>query len=174
VEMMDKFSSGWAVLIIGIFEFICIGYVYGYKKFHQDIRLMIGNSCHNPVCYWYWNICWLVISPLLLIILVVVSWVQYKPLQTDEYVFPAWSNAIGWLMTVSILLGMFGWAFYMLIDALFINKRSLKTLIQPEKDWGPRSTEHKKLAVHLDNLERFHESKRRIAKEQHINTISYS
>jgi hypothetical protein len=30
--MMDKFSSGWAVLIIGFFEFICIGYVYGKIK----------------------------------------------------------------------------------------------------------------------------------------------
>ena len=171
--MMDKFSSGWAVLIIAIFEFVCIAYVYGYKNFHKDISLMIGRTCHNPMCHWYWNACWLFISPALLFILLIVSWIQYRPLRTDDYVFPAWSNVIGWLMTVSILLGMFGWAVYMLVDALFVRKQSWTSLFRPESDWGPRSSEHKKLATHLENLERFHESRRRMAKEQQINTISF-
>jgi hypothetical protein len=176
IEMMDKFSSGWAVLIIGFFEFICIGYVYGFRNFHKDIRLMIGSSCNNQLCYWYWNVCWLFVSPALILVIVVVSWVQYKPLETDGYVFPVYSNVIGWLMTASVLLGMFGWAFYLYIDAMFIRPRSLWTLVRPEKDWGPRSTRHKNLATHLPNLENFHDSKRRMKDQSsiNINTINMS
>ena len=172
---MDKFSSGWAVLIIGLLEFVCVAYVYGFRKFHKDISLMIGDSCNNRICYWYWNVCWLFISPALLLALIFISWIQYKPLQTDNYIFPTWSNVIGWLMTASVLLGIFGWAFYLFLDALFINKRSLSSLFKPEKDWGPRATRHKNLAVHLENLEHIHDSKRRMKDQTqyaHVNTIS--
>lgn len=63
-------------------------------------------------------------------------------------------------MTASILSGVVGWAVYLTFDALFINKRSLRTLFEPEKDWGPLLMEHKRLATHLENLENFHDSKR--------------
>jgi hypothetical protein len=63
-------------------------------------------------------------------------------------------------MTSFELLGIFGWMVYCLIDALFINKRSLKTLVKPEIDWGPLLVENKRLAVHLENLEPYHDSKR--------------
>ena len=70
------------------------------------------------------------------------------------------ANIIGWLMTSFELLGIIGWVVYSLVDALVLNPRSLKTLIKPQADWGPLLVEHKRLAVHLDNLEPYHDSKR--------------
>ena len=87
---MDKFSSGWAVLIIGALECIAIGWVYGFRNFQKDIALMIGPSANNPLLYYYSTSCWLFISPALLVTVVVISWLQYKPLQTDDYIFPQW------------------------------------------------------------------------------------
>lgn len=87
---MDKFSSGWAVLIIGALECICVGWVYGYKNFRKDIALMIGEKYTNSFLTYFWSSTWLVISPVLLIALAVFSLIQYKPLQTDNYIFPYW------------------------------------------------------------------------------------
>jgi hypothetical protein len=50
----------------------------------------------------------------------------------------------------------------MLIDALFINKRPLMTLITPEKGWGPYKTENKRLALHLPNLAAYHQFSNKI------------
>lgn len=154
---MDRFSSGWAVLLIGTLECICIGWVYGYKNFQKDISLMIGKNCFDVCLSWYWALCWRFISPILLFGLAIFSIVEYKPLETDGYVFPWWANWIGHLMTASILSGTVGWAIYLLIDATCINKRSLRTLIKPEKDWGPLLIEHKRIAKHLKNLSHHHQ-----------------
>ncbi|RNA29024.1 sodium-dependent proline transporter-like [Brachionus plicatilis] len=175
IEIMDRFASGWAVLLIGTLECICIGWVYGYKNFQKDISLMIGKNCLDCCLSWYWSLCWKFVSPILLFGLAIFSIIQYKPLQTDDYVFPVWANWIGHLMTASILSGIVGWAIYMLIDATCINKRSLRTLIEPEKDWGPLLIEHKRLAIHLKNLSNFHtleaDNKKLSKAQAHVNAV---
>jgi hypothetical protein len=123
----------------------------------KDIAMMIGDRCLNSILYYYWSACWAFISPFLLFVLVIVSWIQYQPLRTDDYVFPDWANVIGWLMTAAVLMGMIGWAIYCLIDITFINPRSIKTLFQPEASWGPFLIENKKQAIHLKNLRNFHD-----------------
>jgi SNF family Na+-dependent transporter len=91
IEIFDKYSGGWAILIIGTLECICIGWVYGAENFHKDIQLMIGNRCNkNSILKWYWSISWKFVSPLLLVALIFISWIQYKPLRTDNYIFPYW------------------------------------------------------------------------------------
>ena len=159
VEILDRFSSGWAVLLVGAMECVCIGWVYGFNKFKKDIALMIGDKYANNFMSWYWRICWMFICPILLFGLAIFSIVKYKPLQLDDYVYPEWANIIGHLMTISILSGTIGWAGYMIIDALFINKRSLKTLFTPEEEWGPLLVENRRLAVHLGNLKNLERSK---------------
>lgn len=140
-------------------ECVCIGWVYGYNKFRKDIALMIGDKLANSFLSWYWAICWKFICPFLLFGLAIFSIIKYKPLQVDDYIYPEWANLIGHLMTISILSGTIGWAIYMIVDALFINKRSLKTLFTPEEEWGPLLPENRRLAVHLNNLKSLERSK---------------
>lgn len=73
---------------MGTLECICIGWVYGAGNFLKDVELMTKSN--NRILRYYWSSCWMVISPLLLLALVIVSYIQYKPLQIDDYVFPAW------------------------------------------------------------------------------------
>ena len=62
-------------------------------------------------------------------------------------------------MTTFVLFGLISWVAFCLID-VSLKKKSIKTLFQPEEDWGPLLVENKRLAVHLENLEPFHDSKR--------------
>lgn len=176
IDLMDKYSGGWAVLIIGTLECICIGWVYGTKRFRKDIKLMLGDkckACNSRYTYWYFAISWKFISPLLLIACVIFSWIDYKPLVSGKYVFPAWANAIGWLITLSVLFGFFGWIGYCLIDIFYLKPRPFKTLFQPEPEWGPLRMEHKRMATHLPNLEHYHDSKRIKKSTLSLNTIQY-
>lgn len=90
IEIFDKYSGGWAILLIGALECICIGWVYGYRNFKKDIQLMIGKQCDNKIIDFYWAVSWKFVSPVLLVLLVGFSWAQYKPLTSDDYVFPFW------------------------------------------------------------------------------------
>lgn len=63
---------------------------------------------------------------------------------------------LGWLITAFILSGTVFWTIYIVLDALFIKKRPLKSLFKPEADWGPARNEDKFLAVHLPNLAAYH------------------
>ena len=63
-------------------------------------------------------------------------------------------------MTAFVLLGMISWVIYCLIDVTLIKKKSISTLFEPEDDWGPLLVENKRKAVHLKNLEPYHDSKR--------------
>lgn len=51
---------------------------------------MIGEKWNNSIIYGYFTACWLFISPVLLMTLVIISWVKYQPLRLDKYIFPAW------------------------------------------------------------------------------------
>lgn len=170
IELMDKFSGGWAILLIGTFECICIGWVYGHDKFYKDIRLMIGNKIDNPIFYWYFRICWQFVSPILLIFIILVSWIKYVPLQTDGYVFPVYAQAIGWCLTISVISGFIGWIIYCLLRVFVFQKQSFESLFLPEADWGPLRMKHKRIAFHLDNLENYHDSRR--VKKSNVSTIS--
>ncbi len=75
-------------------------------------------------------------------------------------------------MTIFVLFGIISWAIFCLIDVTLINERSIKTLFMPEKDWGPLLVENKRLAVHLENLEPYHDSKR--VKKQRVTCVSFS
>jgi hypothetical protein len=63
-------------------------------------------------------------------------------------------------MTAFVLLSIISWAIYCVVKVTLIEKRSIKILFEPESDWGPLLVEDKRRAVHLKNLEPYHDSKR--------------
>ncbi len=67
---------------------------------------------------------------------------------------------IGWIITVSVMFGFIGWIIYCLIKVFVFEKQTFASLFKPEEDWGPLRMEHKRIAVHLENLEPYHDSKR--------------
>lgn len=71
------------------------------------------------------------------------------------------ANLIGWIITGTVLIGMSSWFIYCFIDVFFINKRPVKTLFQPEEEWGPLRIANKQKCYHLPNLEKYHDSKQR-------------
>lgn len=173
IELMDKYGGGWAILIIGTLECICIGWVYGYKNFRKDIALMTGKSYTSNKIFWYWIATWCFISPAFLIALVIFSWIDYRPLKNGNIEYPMWSQTLGWLITSFVISGLIFWTLYAFADVLFIRRRPISSLFKPEADWGPLRPENKREATHLPNLAAYHRTKtNKLNESQLSSTVS--
>lgn len=72
LNMFDYFASLVVLFAAGMLECIAIAWIYGVDKFIDDIHLMTGIKLHN-----IWKIVWKYICPILLGILLVVSFTTY-------------------------------------------------------------------------------------------------
>jgi len=96
-QLFDAYSaSGSALLWVSLFQSIAIGWIYGGKRFYDDMEDMLGFRI-NPWVRW----CWAFFTPVFCLAVFIFSLVTYSPLTYDEYEYPGWGQAIGWLMALS-------------------------------------------------------------------------
>ncbi|KAK7794176.1 hypothetical protein R5R35_005373 [Gryllus longicercus] len=111
LKLFDSFSGTIGLVLVAFLETIAVMYVYGHKKFTQDIEDMTG---YRPG--WYFQITWRLLGPLLMAIVLVSSIVdmiikkpQYgawdasegKTVNTD---YPDWVMVIaGFMITAGLL-----------------------------------------------------------------------
>ncbi|XP_060600072.1 sodium-dependent serotonin transporter-like, partial [Ruditapes philippinarum] len=110
ITLMDTHAAPVALIAICFIEAISVNWFYGVQRFSNDIEEMLG---FQPGLYW--KICWAVLCPLFLFVLFILSIFAYAGLSLDAYVFPAWSEVVGWLITVSSLLCIPAYMIYSLI-----------------------------------------------------------
>ncbi|XP_058063630.1 sodium-dependent neutral amino acid transporter B(0)AT3 [Anopheles bellator] len=104
-QLMDSFAGSYTLLIIAFFECIGVSYIYGLKRFADDIELMTGA---RPGLYWM--LCWKYISPIAMITILVASFLE---LASEGSSYPGWNPLTGttnqlewpyWCIVVAILL----------------------------------------------------------------------
>ncbi|XP_014103700.2 sodium-dependent neutral amino acid transporter B(0)AT3 [Bactrocera oleae] len=86
-QLMDSFAGNFPLLIIALFECLSISYIYGVRRFSDDIEMMTGS---RPGLYWM--ICWKYLSPCAMITILLASFYQ---LLTEGSSYPAWIAAKG-------------------------------------------------------------------------------
>ncbi|XP_046542277.1 sodium- and chloride-dependent glycine transporter 2-like [Haliotis rubra] len=96
LTLTDWYCGSYSVMLVCLAEIICIMYVYGVKRFMEDIKMMLGRR-PNP----YWVINWVFLTPAALLFLLIVSASQYTPAFYGDYKFPLWAEGIGWCMVVA-------------------------------------------------------------------------
>lgn len=83
VEVFNSYVGSVPLLIVALFELIGVIYVRGMKTFSDDIYFMSGRRPNI-----FWKACWLVISPLMLL----VVFVAYVVVQAQKHPsYPAWN-----------------------------------------------------------------------------------
>ncbi|XP_014260324.1 sodium- and chloride-dependent transporter XTRP3 [Cimex lectularius] len=80
--LFDSFSGNFPLLMIALCECIAVSYVYGLKRFADDIELMTGT---RPGLYWL--VCWKYLSPLAMLLILLAS---VADLITQGSGYPAW------------------------------------------------------------------------------------
>jgi len=86
-QLMDSFAGNFPLLIIALFECLSISYIYGVRRFSDDIEMMTGSRPN-----FYWMFCWKYLSPCAMVTILLASFYQ---LLTEGSSYPAWIGSKG-------------------------------------------------------------------------------
>ncbi|CAL8338510.1 unnamed protein product [Lota lota] len=141
VTLMDYFSAGWVVLVIGFLDVFGIFYVYGGHRFIKDIEMMIGSK---GVWFWlYWRLCWYFLTPCVTLIILVLSLAMSIPPTYGTVEYPAWGLALGWCMAVFCIVMIPATALNKLAGVQGGFRKRLRLLCSPSEDWHPYLEVHR-------------------------------
>ena len=152
LTVMDDYAGGWNVLVIALLECISIGYVYGVRRFLDDIETMLGKSFCGPVSFpwfvakWWWACCWCFLTPVAVIFVMIFSWVKYSGYDDKRDKFPEWADALGWMMTLFVLVTIFVASLLVFIFTPGSFGERMKKLTTPTREWGPALVKHRREA----------------------------
>lgn len=62
-QLLDWYSASISVILICVFEVVMVSWIYGNKRFSEDIFFMIGSYPGRV-----WTVCWKYITPTILIV----------------------------------------------------------------------------------------------------------
>uniref|UniRef100_A0A7E4UQ34 Transporter n=1 Tax=Panagrellus redivivus TaxID=6233 RepID=A0A7E4UQ34_PANRE len=111
VSMFDHFAGSYALMCVAFFEIIAVIYVYGYRRFCNDLEFMTGQ---RPSQYWIFT--WRFISPTIMFVLLLASIIKsfvHLPVysaydaETTHQIdtpYPAWALFLA-LLLISIAMG---------------------------------------------------------------------
>ncbi|CAF0827654.1 unnamed protein product [Rotaria sp. Silwood1] len=142
LNIIDQSLGGFPWLIIGVIELFCIAWIYGIDNFCDDIALMLGKERRPSK---FWQICWKYISPIILLSTIIFSSLFYQDITLDDYTYPSWALALGWIVVI-LCLGWLPFIFF-----IEICHRGTWNIIKearlPHVQWGPAKDEHRQLST---------------------------
>lgn len=80
INLLDFYGASFVALILAIFELLSVSWIYGVDRFCKDIEFMLGRKTGM-----YWRICWGVITPFMMILILVYFIMTWKPLTYRDY-----------------------------------------------------------------------------------------
>ncbi|XP_071837650.1 sodium- and chloride-dependent glycine transporter 1-like isoform X2 [Apostichopus japonicus] len=148
VILMDKYAADFALLIFGLCECIALGWLYGYKRFTNDIRTMVGDRIVDNVFFKWWPLNWCALTPAVLSFVLLFSLISWRPPTAGTYEFPVGCHVFGWFLVFCCLI----WIPVVMIYEVFvrasgsISERVLDA-IHSRDSWGPDLPAHRREAV---------------------------
>uniref|UniRef100_A0A8C5AGS1 Transporter n=1 Tax=Gadus morhua TaxID=8049 RepID=A0A8C5AGS1_GADMO len=137
LQLVDTFAASYSLVIIAICELLGVSYLYGLQRFCEDIEMMIGFQPNR-----FWRICWAFVTPTILTGILGLSLYQWKGMTYEDYTYPGWSMAMGWLMVICSVI----WIPIMFFIKMYLAPGSfserLKLVCSPQPTGAPscRST----------------------------------
>ncbi|XP_032667885.1 sodium-dependent nutrient amino acid transporter 1-like isoform X2 [Odontomachus brunneus] len=135
VTLVDYYGGTFVAIIVGVFEMVSIFWVYGLSNFLDDMEFMLGKRLGI-----YWRLCWLLITPLLMIVILIYTIATYEPPKYNNSRFPDYAYGVGWFV---FSIGMFPIVWW-ICQKIIENRsscliKSVKSAFQPAAGkWGPK------------------------------------
>ncbi|XP_033336011.1 sodium-dependent nutrient amino acid transporter 1 [Megalopta genalis] len=135
VTLVDYYGGTFVAIIVGVLEMITVFWIYGISRFVTDVEFMLGQKPS-----WYWRICWTIITPVLMIVILIYTIVTYVPPTYDGTVFPDYAYGIGWFLFALGMSLIAGFMFQKVMQSRSSSViETVKSAFQPsEEKWGPR------------------------------------
>jgi len=132
LDLMDTYGVSLPILLVAVIELVVIMLGYGANNFCKDIESMLG---YYPG--WYFKICWIVVSPLVLLAIFlssVIDWTKpsYGPLE-----YPEWAHSLGIFLALVSLIQIPIW-FVIVITLYYFKKVNIDSPWTCAQTWLDR------------------------------------
>ncbi|XP_072023951.1 LOW QUALITY PROTEIN: sodium- and chloride-dependent neutral and basic amino acid transporter B(0+)-like [Amphiura filiformis] len=149
VVLMDKYAADFALLIFAFMECIGIGWIYGAKRFTNDIRTMVGDRIVDSVLFKWWSLNWCFLTPAVLSFVLLFNWSSWSNPTAGDYEFPAWAHGFGWVLIMSSISWIpIVWV-YEFVKAEGSILERFRAMGTPTSDWGPALPAHRNEAYNV-------------------------
>ena len=91
MDLLDYYAAGWPYLFIGLCELIIISHIYGIENFVDDL-CSITDVGFNQWMRTHFYFIYQTLSPLIIAIILLISWSNHEPIKKGDYVYPDWAN----------------------------------------------------------------------------------
>ncbi|KAL5287602.1 hypothetical protein ACFFRR_008475 [Megaselia abdita] len=136
LNLVDFFGVSFTGLVFAIGELVAVAWIYGVKRFCDDIYFMTGQKTG-----YYWRICWGILSPVMMIGVLIYFLVDLKELTYKDVKYPNSALTIGWTITTIALLQLPIWAIYSFFTQRYPGRDKFKDkflqMWKPIRFWGP-------------------------------------
>ncbi|XP_041349165.1 uncharacterized protein LOC121368494 [Gigantopelta aegis] len=126
VNLLDLHAAPTPLIFFCFIEVVAVNWVYGWRRFSSDIEQMLGQQPSM-----FWKVCWVVISPISLLVLLIQTVYKYPGLMLGDYVYPAWSVTLGWCLTSASIMCVPGFMIYSFFAAKGNVKEKIRKIVYP-------------------------------------------
>ncbi|XP_056140408.1 sodium- and chloride-dependent GABA transporter ine [Lampris incognitus] len=98
-QLMDHYTAIISIMFLAFFEVIAVCWIYGVKRLSSNLEEMTGKTANI-----FFRVCWMVVSPLLVTVILVFAIIQFKPARYEGQVFPHWAQGIGWVIAMASVI----------------------------------------------------------------------
>ncbi|XP_037956210.1 sodium-dependent nutrient amino acid transporter 1-like [Teleopsis dalmanni] len=150
LKIVDFFGCSFIALVLAIAELVAISWIYGVKRLCRDIEFMC-----NIKTGFYWRICWSIITPGLMFIVLIYTLITYEQLEYKEVKYPEHIYNIAWLIWAIGVGQLPLWAIYAVYrqpGSTFREK--FQQAIKPTCTWGP--SDPKVFEEYILQMKEFH------------------
>ncbi|XP_078278694.1 sodium-dependent serotonin transporter-like isoform X2 [Rhinoraja longicauda] len=141
VKFFEEYATGTAIIAVVFLEAIAVSWFYGMKQLCEDIREMIGFIPGK-----FWQICWVVISPLFLLFILISILITPMELKLFNYTYPYWTKVLGNVLGMSSIICVPLYMVYKIIITPGTFRERILKSITPES----RETVSPTVVLHLN------------------------
>ncbi|XP_078268182.1 sodium- and chloride-dependent neutral and basic amino acid transporter B(0+)-like [Rhinoraja longicauda] len=142
INLIDHFGTGWGLIILALLELIGLSWIYGINRFIKDIEMMIGEK--NWLFWLWWRVCWLFISPCLLLAILSWSSASFAPPAYGSIQYSVQATTLGWCMITFCIMWIPIIAIVRVARAEgFTLWQKVSAACTSASDWGPYLEQHR-------------------------------
>ncbi|XP_076293223.1 sodium-dependent nutrient amino acid transporter 1 [Lasioglossum baleicum] len=156
LELVDYYGGTFIVLILATLEITGIFWVYGLENYVDDVEYMLKS---RPSAYW--RLCWAIITPILLAVVLVYSLINLTPITHTGISYPESAHAAGWTICAFGALQIPFWLIYVMLSKKDLGlSEMIASAFRPSSDWGPKNPKE------LASWREFKETKRKLREKR--------
>ena len=137
-DLFDKVSASWNALLIALIEVIIAAWLYGGNTVMKHIKEM--EIWMPKILECYWKLCWFFITPVLLTTLLLMKFINAKPLTYDPPLneeYPPGIQALAWLLPITSIVIIPAFSIQHIVTSYRTGNSLGWSLFRPTSNWGP-------------------------------------